>query len=210
MGADFSSACYGMALLPVSSVWDVFEFSGIAAGAGFDDSGDHDIAYRRILPLAAGTAAKVGHVILGYYKWICEGSLKLPGAVRIMGRPGPGQILGYIVLWGIAVALLRCQRRGQTRKILKKYINLIFAVATLLTAVLFSFTILSPHPVRGFELLCFDVGQGDGFLLRSGTTNILIDSGSSDQKNWEAGLLSPALSLKGSPFRYSDRKSWGQ
>ena len=48
MGADFSSACYGMALLPVSSVWDVFEFSGIAAGAGFDDSGNHDIAYRRI------------------------------------------------------------------------------------------------------------------------------------------------------------------
>ena len=39
------------------------------------------------MPLAAGTAAKVGHVILGYYKWICEGSLKLPGAVRIMGRP---------------------------------------------------------------------------------------------------------------------------
>lgn len=79
--------------------------------------------------MAAGTAAKVGHVILGYYKWICEGSLKLPGAVRIMGRPGPGQILGYIVLWGIAVALLIWQRRGQTRKILKKYINLIFAVA---------------------------------------------------------------------------------
>ena len=87
----------------------------------FDDSGDHDIAYRRIFGLwAAGTAAKVGHVILGYYKWICEGSLKLPGAVRIMGRPGPGQILGYIVLWGIAVALLRCQRWGQTRKILQK------------------------------------------------------------------------------------------
>ena len=26
----------------------LFEFSGIAAGAGFDDSGNHDIAYRRI------------------------------------------------------------------------------------------------------------------------------------------------------------------
>lgn len=107
----------------------------------------------------------MGHVILGYYKWICEGSLKLPGAVRIMGRPGPGQILGYIVLWGIAVALLIWQRRGQTRKILKKYINLIFAVATLLTAVLFSFAILSLHPVRGFELLCLDVGQGMVFCL---------------------------------------------
>lgn len=88
---------------------------------------------------------------------------------------------------------------GADQKDPEKYINLIFAVATLLTAVLFSFAILSPHPVRGFELLCLDVGQGDGFLLRSGTTNILIDSGSSDQKNWEAGLLNPALSLKGSP-----------
>ena len=149
------------------------------------------------LPLAAGTAAKVGHVILGYYKWICEGSLKLPGAVRIIGRPGPGQILGYIVLWGIAVALLIWQRRGQTRKILKKYINLIFAVATLLTAVLFSFAILSPHPVRGFELLCLDVGQGDGFLLRSGTTNILIDSGSSDQIKLGSRTLEPCLKSKG-------------
>ena len=47
MGADFSSACYGMALLPVSSVWDVFEFSGIAAGAGFDDSGRGDRIFDR-------------------------------------------------------------------------------------------------------------------------------------------------------------------
>lgn len=52
------------------------------------------------LPLAAGTAAKVGHVILGYYKWICEGSLKLPGAVRIMGRPGPGQDRGILCCGG--------------------------------------------------------------------------------------------------------------
>ena len=34
------------------------------------------------LPLAAGTAAKVGHVILGYYKWICEGSKNCRGQWR--------------------------------------------------------------------------------------------------------------------------------
>ena len=58
-------------------------------------------------PFAAETAAKVGHVILIYYKWICGCSMKLPGAVRITGRPGPGQIMGYIVVWGIGIAALK-------------------------------------------------------------------------------------------------------
>lgn len=100
MGADLSSACYGMALLPVSSVWDVLNFLVLPLVPVLMIAGIMILLTGGFLPLAAGTAAKVGHVILGYYKWICEGSLKLPGAVRIMGRPGPGQILGYIVLWG--------------------------------------------------------------------------------------------------------------
>ena len=76
------------------------------------------------LPLAAGTAAKVGHVILGYYKWICEGSLKLPGAVRIMGRPGPGQILGHRPV-GIWYGFIEMPEVGH-QKDPEKYINLIF------------------------------------------------------------------------------------
>ena len=104
MGADLSYACYGMALLPVSSVWDVLNFLVLPLVPVLMIAGIMILLTGGFLPLAAGTAAKVGHVILGYYKWICEGSLKLPGAVRIMGRPGPGQIRGYIVLWGIAGA----------------------------------------------------------------------------------------------------------
>ena len=99
MGADHSSACYGLALLPVSFVWDVFKFSGIAFVAFLMLSG--------IMILLTGDSGllqqnrcKVGHVILVYYKWICGCSMKLPGAVRITGRPGPGQIMGYIVVWG--------------------------------------------------------------------------------------------------------------
>ena len=80
MGADHSSACYGLALLPVSFVWDVFKFSGIALCSFFNAVRYHDIAYRGIWPFAAETAAKVGHVILVYYKWICGCSMKLPGA----------------------------------------------------------------------------------------------------------------------------------
>ena len=104
--------------------------------------------------------------------------MKLPGAVRITGRPGPGQIVGYIVVWGIGIAALKWlmgrKLKGQRRAV--------FAAVVLIISVLIGFTILSPRPVKGFELLCLDVGQGDGFLLRSGRTSILIDGGSSDKK----------------------------
>ena len=46
MGADHSSACYGLALLPVILVWDVFKFSGIALCSFFNAVRYHDIAYR--------------------------------------------------------------------------------------------------------------------------------------------------------------------
>lgn len=144
-------------------------------------------------PFAAETAAKVGHVILVYYKWICGCSMKLPGAVRITGRPGPGQIMGYIVVWGIGIAALKWlvgrKLKGQRRAV--------FAAVVLIISVLIGFTILSPRPVKGFELLCLDVGQGDGFLLRSGRTSILIDGGSSDKKKLGSRTLEPCLKSKG-------------
>ncbi len=172
---------------------------------------------------AAGSAAKVGQVVLLYYKWICGCSLKLPGTRLILGRPGMGQILCYTALWGMIVAVLwrfanrqgiskiqrpkqnraenrkkwQCISQSRIRKFLQKYANLILAAAILFTAVTLSFTILSTHPIKGYELLCLDVGQGDGFLLQSGRTNILIDGGSSDQKKLGSRTLEPCLKLKG-------------
>ncbi len=144
-------------------------------------------------PFAAETAAKVGHVILIYYKWICGCSMKLPGAVRITGRPGPGQIMVYIAIWGIGTAALKWlmgrKLKGQRRAV--------FAAVVLTISVLIGFAILSPRPVKGFELLCLDVGQGDGFLLRSGRTSILIDGGSSDEKKLGSRTLEPCLKSKG-------------
>ncbi len=176
-------------------------------------------------PFVAEIAVKVGHVILLYYKWICGCSLKLPGAQLILGRPGMGQILGYIVLWGITVAVLRWfvnrqvvskiqspkqnraeKRRlnrtqgrckGQIRNFAKKLAGPVLPAAVLLVSLICSFLILSPRPVKGCELFCLDVGQGDGFLLRSGKTNILIDGGSSDQKKLGSRTLEPCLRSKG-------------
>lgn len=157
-------------------------------------SGIMILATGGIWPLGAVMAAKTGHVILLYYKWICEWSLKLPGAVRILGRPGPGQVLCYIAVWGMVVAVLRWLTG---REVLSKYAAPVFAAVLLLTAITLSFTALSPHPVKGYELLCLDVGQGDGLLLRSGRTNILIDGGSSDQKSLGSRTLEPCLRSKG-------------
>lgn len=157
-------------------------------------SGIMILATGGIWPLGAVMAAKTGHVILLYYKWICGWSLKLPGAVRILGRPEMEQILCYIALWVMAVAVLRWLTG---RKFLSKYAAPVFAVVLLFTTITLSFTILSPRPVSGFELLCLDVGQGDGLLLRCGRTDILIDGGSSDQKNLGSRTLEPCLRSKG-------------
>ena len=57
-----------------------------------------------------------------------------------------------------------------------------------------SFAALVPRPVKGLEVVCLDVGQGDGLLLRSGKRAVLIDGGSSSQKNW--GILCWSLIKK--------------
>ena len=58
MGADHSSACYGLALLPVSFVWDVFKFSGIALCSFLMLSGIMILLTGGFWPFAAETAAR--------------------------------------------------------------------------------------------------------------------------------------------------------
>ena len=50
-----------------------------------------------------------------------------------------------------------------------------------------SFAALVPRPVKGLEVVCLDVGQGDGLLLRSGKRAVLIDGAAAARKNW--GIL---------------------
>lgn len=158
-----------------------------------------------IWPLGAMIAAKMGHMILSYYKCACEYSLKLPGAMNVLGRPKPGQILCYIGMWGITVAVLGWYRNRKMKGkgnasvsvFRKKWAYHLFNAAVLWMAVVLSFSILSSCPVRGFGFLCLDVGQGDGFLLQSGRTNILIDGGSSSEKKFGSRTLEPCLKSKG-------------
>ena len=60
-----------------------------------------------------------------------------------------------------------------------------------------SFAALVPRPVKGLEVVCLDVGQGDGLLLRSGKRAVLIDGGSSSQKKLGNIVLEPYLKSQG-------------
>lgn len=60
-----------------------------------------------------------------------------------------------------------------------------------------SFLALVPRPVKGLEVVCLDVGQGDGLLLRTGEKVVLIDGGSSSQKKLGNIVLEPYLKSRG-------------
>lgn len=126
--------------------------------------------------------------ILRFYQWAGAGSLRLPGAVWIVGKPKSWQLwlygigLGMLLLW----LSRRRERRGRTR----------FAFAAVYGALLL--VLLVRVPDRGLTFTMLDVGQGDGLFLRteSGTT-MLIDGGSSDVSDVGAYRILPFLKEKG-------------
>lgn len=144
--------------------------------------------------LAIGT----GHYILAFYQWLCLTFQKLPGAVRIVGRPEIWQILLYGGMWLAVLAGMeyrerkrRARRMGiggmQAGRILAgKY--LLLAAALILGTV-----ILRPLPVQGMSAVFLDVGQGDGVVLRTRDAVILTDGGSSDNKRLGKQVLEPFL-----------------
>lgn len=61
-----------------------------------------------------------------------------------------------------------------------------------------------PGPVKGLEALFLDVGQGDGILLRTGRSAVLVDGGSSSKKSMGEYTLEPCLKSLGiSVIRYA-------
>lgn len=164
----------------------------------------------------AGLPALVCRVILGLYEWLGEGTLKLPGAVAVCGRPKLWQILLYyggmagFVLWRSKVRekenwelCLRAAKGGeekeetreegeQGRKKRRREKGTVTAIAVLLCICLQ----LRLH--KGFSFTMLDVGQGDGLFLRTeaGTT-CLIDGGSSDVKQVGRYRILPFLKERG-------------
>ena len=61
-----------------------------------------------------------------------------------------------------------------------------------------SFVLLIPSPQRGLDVTFLDVGQGDGICIQAGESVILIDGGSSSEKEVGKSVMEPFLKSRGS------------
>lgn len=57
--------------------------------------------------------------------------------------------------------------------------------------------LLLPLPHRGLDVTFLDVGQGDGICIRADSSVILVDGGSSDEKNLGKNRLVPFIKSSG-------------
>lgn len=126
-----------------------------------------------------------GHYILKFYTWICEWCGTLPGADLIMGKPELWQIMGY---YGFLLLLgwwMLCHKRKAGR------------MAALGVAVISFFLWMAPLPQHGLEVTFLDVGQGDGICIQADGSVLLMDGGSSSEKEVGKNVLEPFLKSQG-------------
>lgn len=141
-------------------------------------------------PLGRG-AGGAGHYILKYYDWLCRQAGRFPGYSLVLGRPGWERIAVYVLVMIVLFTGLRAWN-GKSKKRCGAV-----KLALLFCAFYFSLIIFLPMPVRGVQVWCMDVGQGDGFLLQAGTHNVLIDGGSSSEKKLGEMTLEPCFNSMG-------------
>ena len=143
-------------------------------------SGTAGILFGSIWVPAGRFAAGSGHAVLKFYDCLCTWWGHLPGSSLIVGQPKPWQTAVYL---GMLAASLKVCKKGRWRR------GLIFLTMGLM--------ILMPLPIRGMEVTFLDVGQGDGICIRTKNTTILVDGGSSDQKQLGKNRLEPFFKSKG-------------
>ena len=162
-------------------------------------------------------AVGAGHYILRFYELLCEFAEGLPGYSLVLGRPSPGSLVMYFGIHAMGTAVVLFCIRGRSAFIRAKsparcndhltvshFRTRVSSISCKPMILLYffgiyalSFAALVPRPVKGLEVVCLDVGQGDGLLLRTGKRAVLIDGGSSSQKKLGDIVLEPYLKSRG-------------
>lgn len=162
-------------------------------------------------------AVGAGHYILRFYELLCEFAEGLPGYSLVLGRPSPGSLVMYFGIHGMGTAVVLFCIRGRSAFIRAKsparcndhlaeshFRTRVSSISCKPMILMYffgiyalSFAALVPRPVKGLEVACLDVGQGDGLLLRTGKRAVLIDGGSSSQKKLGDIVLEPYLKSRG-------------
>lgn len=160
------SILLNLAVLPLMSVVMLSGLGTLAAGC--------------ILPALGRGAGFVTHLILLFYKTLCQLSMRLPGHQMNVGAPEAWEIIFYLG----ALAAVVCA---------KDFLPEMVKAGTVAAALL----VLCLRVQSGLDVYVLDVGQGDGLLLRQGGTNILIDGGSTSKSSLSQYQLTPFLANRG-------------
>ncbi len=154
-------------------------------------------------PSAGLAAAGAGHYILRYYGELCLLAERLPGNNLVLGRPEWPQIGLYgVFLMGIMIETVSwkridCEKGGEGNEEGAGWIRQVSRAAVFTGLCAGCFLFLFPYPVHDLQILCLDVGQGDGILMETGRHSILIDGGSSSEKKLGSMTLEPCLKSRG-------------
>lgn len=154
------------------------------------------------LALGAQLLLSSGHNVLSFYDRLCAFAARLPGAYLTPGRPGLREMLHYYAAL-LALSGLLSRRRCSVRKAGQKregnaggrWESLLLPLFFLLFAA--ALLRLPRRAPAGLEITALDVGQGDGFVLRSGGRVITIDCGSGSNRHFGENVLTPYLLSQG-------------
>lgn len=123
--------------------------------------------------------------ILYIYEYLCNGIVKLPGAVLILGRPTLAQIGLY---YGIMALVLYAYRKNRIYK--KRFFFLLLMIP--------AWILLCFHRSNNLKITMLDVGQGDAIVLQiPGGHAYLLDGGSSSEKQVGTYRILPFLKQAG-------------
>ena len=137
-------------------------------------------------------AGSPAYGMLQLYQEIGNISEKLPGGMWTPGQPSKPVIAGYYLVIFLLVLvekqLIKREKRWKIRKI--------FPGMELCSMLLL--LLLMAHPWQQREKITFlDVGQGDASMLQSGGQTLLLDGGSTSQKNVGTYVILPYIKQQG-------------
>lgn len=187
----FDYPVYGIVLnllvIPLMSYVVVSGLVGAGIGWGWLRGGE----------FAIGT----GHYVLVLYEWLCQNFQQLPGAIQIVGRPKVWQIIVYVAVWSLMLAGMHGIWKSEEAQKKKGTIDFgrygLVKRSCLVLAVLVGFVSLRCHRPEVLEAVFLDVGQGDGAFLQTRDISVLVDGGSTDEKQLGKQVLEPFLKSRG-------------
>ena len=152
----------------------------------------------------------IGCRVLQFYDFVCRLFLKMPYATRIVGIPGNLRLVIYFGLLIIAVIILHIYLNRNDEiynndnecnivncgEIDTFKVRNIKRISVCMVLILLNVILLSNN-VKGVRINMLDVGQGDSICINNAGNTLLVDAGSSSEKDITKYTILPFLKASG-------------